>query len=377
MESCSLLSSFYSSRVTSSISHLQCGELSLHETRFQTLPRKFAQDLHSFNVLLPHFRCASIGVERPQVSNKKQSLKRESQYSFLNSSCRDGFSFSSSSRRSSQLSSLAVDVSFYMPADMGLDEVIEEIPSSLAQCKDLEWERLVDDLRKEAVSTLNADESDNELSRKGGTDSGNWDVEKCTDRMLEWDTASAVEQLRGQVSFLVAQELVRMKNGALDNDNTAILSIQYQILSTCSHLNEQASQFLADDAVGSAQNLDGAGPHVRKELQMQETRSPSLSSTVAAVFLIQGAAVMDAFAAEAGNPTQLDPVSQSLEAAITTPAWLIPAILACPVISYLLFNVYRDQVNPYAKISDWLFGVVVLVIIGNIITMATLGVRLY
>jgi hypothetical protein len=35
------------------------------------------------------------------------------------------------------------------------------------------------------------------------------------------------------------------------------------------------------------------------------------------------------------------------------------------------------QVNPYAKVTDWMFGVVAVVIIANIVMIATLGVRLY
>jgi hypothetical protein len=32
------------------------------------------------------------------------------------------------------------------------------------------------------------------------------------------------------------------------------------------------------------------------------------------------------------------------------------------------------QVNPYAKVTDWMFGVVAVVIIANIVMIATLGV---
>lgn len=65
------------------------------------------------------------------------------------------------------------------------------------------------------------------------------------------------------------------------------------------------------------------------------------------------------------------------EAASRAPAWLTPALLAFPVVSYAVFSVYRSQVNPYAKVTDWMFGVAAVVIIANLVLISTIGVRLY
>ncbi|KAH7278333.1 hypothetical protein KP509_38G036500 [Ceratopteris richardii] len=65
------------------------------------------------------------------------------------------------------------------------------------------------------------------------------------------------------------------------------------------------------------------------------------------------------------------------EAAARAPAWLTPTLLAFPVVSYAIFYVYRSQVNPNAKVTDWMFGVAATVIIANLILISTIGVRLY
>jgi len=61
----------------------------------------------------------------------------------------------------------------------------------------------------------------------------------------------------------------------------------------------------------------------------------------------------------------------------TAPEWVAPFVLAVPVASYILFFFYRSKVNPYAKLTDWVFGLVAMAILGNLILIATVGVRLY
>lgn len=69
--------------------------------------------------------------------------------------------------------------------------------------------------------------------------------------------------------------------------------------------------------------------------------------------------------------------NESLQAVTGQPQWLAPAVLAFPVFSYVIFTIYRDKVNPRAKVSDWLLGLAATVIVANIVTIVTLGVRLY
>ncbi|BBM99114.1 hypothetical protein MPTK1_1g18830 [Marchantia polymorpha subsp. ruderalis] len=91
---------------------------------------------------------------------------------------------------------------------------------------------------------------------------------------------------------------------------------------------------------------------------------------------LQGAVTLRAMASEAENSALLH--SDTLEtAASRAPEWLAPAIFAFPVVSYFLFGVYRDQVNPNAKVTDWLFGLVAFGIVANIVMQVTWGVRLY
>eukprot|EP00250_Pteridium_aquilinum_P006348 c16290_g1_i1 orf=120-839(+) len=88
--------------------------------------------------------------------------------------------------------------------------------------------------------------------------------------------------------------------------------------------------------------------------------------------LIQCSFHLNAFAAEESAQT-----AEAAEAASRAPAWLTPALLAFPVVTYVMFSVYRSQVNPGAKVTDWMFGVAAAVIIANLVLISTIGVRLY
>ncbi len=56
-----------------------------------------------------------------------------------------------------------------------------------------------------------------------------------------------------------------------------------------------------------------------------------------------------------------------------TPAELF--ILALPIVSYGLFNIVRDKVNPKATLSDFFLIVATLVILGNIFSILVLKAR--
>eukprot|EP01018_Ginkgo_biloba_P022345 Gb_18900 [translate_table: standard] len=60
-------------------------------------------------------------------------------------------------------------------------------------------------------------------------------------------------------------------------------------------------------------------------------------ATLAGV-LLHGATLKDAYAAESLS-------NESLEAVSRAPQWLAPSVLAFPVFSYVLFNIYRDKVG--------------------------------
>ncbi|KAI5070000.1 hypothetical protein GOP47_0014343 [Adiantum capillus-veneris] len=93
---------------------------------------------------------------------------------------------------------------------------------------------------------------------------------------------------------------------------------------------------------------------------------------LATAALVQVSFHFNALAAEESVQTP-----EAGEAASRAPAWLTPVLLAFPVVSYVVFYVYRSQVNPSAKVTDWMFGVAATVIIANLVLISTLGVRLY
>lgn len=86
-----------------------------------------------------------------------------------------------------------------------------------------------------------------------------------------------------------------------------------------------------------------------------------------------GSHSMDAIAADEESVT----AAVKEAATNTAPEWVAPSVLAFPVVSYILFTLYRNKVNPNAKLTDWVFGLVAMAILGNLILIATVGVRLY
>eukprot|EP00249_Psilotum_nudum_P005165 c18629_g1_i1 orf=202-936(+) len=99
--------------------------------------------------------------------------------------------------------------------------------------------------------------------------------------------------------------------------------------------------------------------------------SDFIAGVLLAAILLQNSIFFRAFAAE-------NELSQSTGAGLASaPGWLAPTVLAFPLASYIIFNIYRDKMNPYAKVTDWMFGVAVVAIVANLILISTIGVRLY
>lgn len=96
-----------------------------------------------------------------------------------------------------------------------------------------------------------------------------------------------------------------------------------------------------------------------------------IAGTTLACILLEGNLLLQTAYAEDSA------LNESLQAASRQPQWLAPAVLSFPVISYVIFTIYRDKVNPSAKVSDWMLGLAAMVIVANIVTIVTLGVRLY
>lgn len=174
---------------------------------------------------------------------------------------------------------------------------------------------------------------------------------------LQWQPVFRFEQadlMAEAPSLLKACEDFDWKSRAIELRALAKLSLQDTPIS-----NSHAPKSHSGDGNGSMSNGNG-------------DRWFAAGITLVTAALTQCSFHFSAFAAEEGiqNP-------EAAEAASRAPAWLTPALLAFPVVSYAIFNVYRDQVNPYAKVTDWMFGVVAFVIVANLVLISTIGVRLY
>ncbi len=101
-----------------------------------------------------------------------------------------------------------------------------------------------------------------------------------------------------------------------------------------SKIKENVSQKHEEEAEGSLQSKA-----VLKKGEMQSM----LQTTGTAVAALLGGRVMDAVAAD--GPISLKLMPESIEAATRVPGWLGPSVLAFPVVSYFLFNIYREKVS--------------------------------
>lgn len=71
------------------------------------------------------------------------------------------------------------------------------------------------------------------------------------------------------------------------------------------------------------------------------------------------------------------PLESATDATNTAPEWLGLALVLYPGVAYVLFSLFREKVNPRASFLDFLFFLVFLFIILNIITTLAFKVRLY
>lgn len=70
-------------------------------------------------------------------------------------------------------------------------------------------------------------------------------------------------------------------------------------------------------------------------------------------------------------------VTEAAAEAAPAPQWVSYIIVLTPIILYGLFNVYRNQVNPRASFSDFLFLVAGVAVIANLVSIIGFKVRLF
>ncbi|GBG63231.1 hypothetical protein CBR_g37317 [Chara braunii] len=90
----------------------------------------------------------------------------------------------------------------------------------------------------------------------------------------------------------------------------------------------------------------------------------------------------------AGAAEELDKLSTPVVAATahdaaktvadaTVPDWLGPSVVTFPFAGYILFYLYREKVNPRAKLTDFFFMVLAAAIVANLVLILTLRIRLW
>ncbi|CAM6099764.1 unnamed protein product [Calypogeia fissa] len=298
--------------------------------------------------------------------------------------------------------------------DIDSQDLEAETPSLLQQCSDMDWKKLVDDLRSEALHGLQSSGL-RALSLKALEKlMESWIHEGMVDgierptaagKVLDpqepgWNAEAAASELRMEANLQAAQMLASGVDSTFDWETDvaelhqrillqggaeqSLLRPEQRLWSAWGHAQDhivQTSSKLVEEVLESTSLHAGSIESMPEaevvgstsESSSTESRDGksflSLSAAVATGLAVEGIWLMDAIADEA--------TPEAVEAASRAPSWLVPAVLIFPPLSYLVFNVYRDKVNPYAKVTDWMFGIVALTIVSNIIMMAVWGVRLY
>ncbi|KAL3692161.1 hypothetical protein R1sor_005812 [Riccia sorocarpa] len=312
------------------------------------------------------------------------------------------------------------------------DDLEANASALVAECSDMDWRSLVDELRSKAVHSVDSlgpkalclralDEEmrswihdsmvrDIEVPLEGGVDLGE-----------EWNYRSAVEELRMQANQQAAQQLARSVDDSFDweaevaelhrrvfrfggAESPEAMDSEHRLMHAWFRAEGEeldTSTRMMQEAVSSAAVSE---PHdwnvlTRGEAKTKVSNNPKVGGAEESeknskdAFSLDrswfgiGAALAGAGfgAVEAGSAMEavgsdpgvisIQPSAESIEAATRAPSWLAPAVLAFPVVSYFAFSYYRERVNPTARITDWMFSVVALVIVANIVLMATIGDR--
>lgn len=283
-----------------------------------------------------------------------------------------------------------------------------EAPSLLALTSDLNWQQSVSELREEALGGLSTG-GEGEMAFAGlSAFIDGWLHDRLMGNVLqpslllqarqdpqeELGVRIRVEELRLQAVLQATEELVSGVDSSFDWEsevaelrqclvNEEEIEREQKLFSSWESSRQEMdkdAEILHDEAFNSfhADNsyLTLSPDESREKEPVDEEKSVGkaleISGTwwtlgILATAGLFGASSLDAIAAD-----------ESLTSAVTeAPNWIAPSVLAFPVVSYLLFTLYRNNVNPYAKLTDWVFGLVAMAIVGNIVLIATVGVRLY
>lgn len=121
-----------------------------------------------------------------------------------------------------------------------------------------------------------------------------------------------------------------------------------------------------------------------KHQEIQQAQTPGVSSTTVALASLllqpQLAAWADdaALEAVASSASEVQAAAAgAAETSVPAPAWLGYVVLLSPILLYGIFNLYRSQVNPRAKFTDFLFIVAGVAVVANLFSILVLKIRLF
>jgi len=285
---------------------------------------------------------------------------------------------------------------------------VAETPSLLALSSDLNWQQSVSELREEALGGLSArGEGEMAFARLSAFIDG-WLHDRLLASVLqpslllqarqdpqeELGVRIRVEELRWQAVLQATEELASGVDSSFDWESE-VAELRQCLVNQERFEREQKlwsswessrqgmdkdAESLHDEALKSL-HADGSYLTLFPD-ESRETEPVEEEKSVGKALEISGTWWTLGILATAGlfGASSLDAIAadESLTSAVTeAPNWIAPSVLAFPVVSYLLFTLYRNNVNPYAKLTDWVFGLVAMAILGNIVLIATVGVRLY
>ncbi|KAG0626633.1 hypothetical protein M758_2G139500 [Ceratodon purpureus] len=292
-----------------------------------------------------------------------------------------------------------------------LDGIVAEAPTLLALSSDLDWQRSVTELREEALSASSAgSEKVVALERLGALMDG-WLHENMFESIMqpsllqgaqdpqeELGVRIRVEALRWQAALQAAEELANGVDRSFDWESEAAelrqcivnqerAAFEQNLLNSwessrlgmdkdAEHLLDEALKNRHTDSSYLTLFPDGSEDSSPVEHDKSLNKALEISGTwwtlgVLATAGLFGSQALDAIAAD-------ESVTAALTAATReAPGWVAPSVFAFPVVSYILFTLYRNEVNPYAKLTDWFLGLIASAIVANIVLIATIGVRLY
>lgn len=289
---------------------------------------------------------------------------------------------------------------------------VAEASALLALSADLDWQQYAAKLREEALGAFRKRNEREVALEQLGEDMRNWLHDSMYQSILqssplqsvqniaedELGVSIRVEELHWQAALQAAEELAKGVDSSFDWESEVLELRQCAINperadfeqklwnsweTARDNMDKNAKLIMHDEALKvqspsdsyltllQKDNRDDSVAQANRSGRAHEM-SPSLWALGLGTAGWFGSQVKNALAAE-----------ESVSAAITeaasktAPGWVAPSVLAFPVVSYALFTLYRQKVNPYAKLIDWVFGLVAMGIIGNIVLIKTVGVRLY